>query len=129
MVSQVDIMATVSGLFGIKLQAGIAPDSQDFSANLLNVNHKPHRDHLIYHAPNNKYAIRKGDWVLVEHSTAQVSREPKWYKEYLGVTPTQSDLVLYNIKRDVEEKVNLLDKNPEIAASLLQQLNQIRSGS
>ena len=127
--SQVDIMATVANLTNVKLNKLTGPDSKDFSDNLIDPSSEPYRDSLVYHSPQNKYAIRQGDWVLIEHSTGQVSREPKWYKEFLNAKPHNAPITLYNIKQDPEEKVNLYSQYPEKAKALLKQLNNIRSGS
>jgi len=67
----------------------------------------PIRDHVIMHAANSTYAIRMGDWKLVERKA-----------------PKQNEL--YNIKEDVAETNNLTDANADRAAQMQKMLSEAR---
>lgn len=134
LISQVDIMATVASIIGSPLPQGVAPDSKDFSS-LLFGKPQAYRDSLVYHAPNNKFALRQGDWVLVEAQTAEVSREPVWIKPEWEKVKAKTDdkkkpsLTLYNIKQDPQETKNLYQQYPDKAKAMHALLKNIRSKS
>ena len=52
-------------------------------------------------------AVRHGDWKLIQHFE-------------------NTDMELYNLRQDIEERHNLIDSNPEKAAQLLEQLKDWR---
>lgn len=67
----------------------------------------PIREHVIMHAANGTYAIRMGDWKLVE-------RKP----------PRQNEL--YNLKEDVAESKDVVASNADLAAQMQKLLSEAR---
>jgi arylsulfatase A len=103
-----DILATLAGMFNVPLPNGNAEDS--FNAWSLFTEENPGppvRDHVIMHAANGTYALRMGDWKLVERKG-----------------PKQNEL--YNIKEDVGETNNLIDANADRAAQMQKILSEAR---
>ncbi|SDR75827.1 Arylsulfatase A [Polaribacter sp. KT25b] len=61
--------------------------------------------HEILFWQRNDAAVRKGDWKLIDYVT-------------------KNELHLYNLKKDIGEKINLIDKYPEIAKELKKELSK-----
>ncbi|MEX0314628.1 MAG: arylsulfatase [Allomuricauda sp.] len=129
LVSQVDILATVADIVEYELPENAAEDSKDFSKGLFTEEKPANRDELVYHAVNGKFAIRKGDWVLIENETGSVTKEPKWIKEKNNSQPDNTPLVLYNIKEDPGEQENLYTQFPDKVKELQMLLDKIKRGS
>lgn len=125
--SQLDIMATLAKVVGYSLPENAGEDSRDFSADLFYADKKAHRKSLVYHAVNGKYAIRKGDWVLIENNTGSVTKEPQWVKEKNNSQPDETPLVLYNLAKDPFEQENLFESRPEKVNELQLLLDKIRN--
>lgn len=129
LVSQVDIMATVSDIVGYELPKNAAEDSRSFSNGLDPNDKTAGRETIIYHAVNGKFAIRKGDWVLIEHHSGSVSKEPEWIKEPGDKVSNDTPLVLYNIREDPQEQNNLYNKFPNKVNELKQRLDDMKKKS
>jgi arylsulfatase A len=106
-----DIFPTLLGLINQKQTLNkLKLDGEDLSDLLLN-NHAPNREAIFWHYPHyhtegaKPYsAIRKGDWKLI----------------YLYEDNT---LELYNLKNDISESTNLIEKFPKKGGELLVVLN------
>jgi arylsulfatase A len=103
-----DILATLAGMLNVPLPNGNAEDS--FNAWRLFTEENPGppiRDHVIMHAANSTYAIRMGDWKLIERKA-----------------PKQNEL--YNLKEDVAEAKNVIAANADRAAQMQKILSEAR---
>ncbi len=129
LVSQVDVLATVADIVGYEIPENAAEDSKGFSEGLFTKEKPANRDEVVYHAVNGKFAIRKGDWVLIEANTGSVTKEPQWVKEKNNSQSDDTPMVLYNIKEDPEEQNNLYAKHPDKVKELQQLLDDIRNES
>jgi len=129
LVSQVDVMGTIANIVGYELPENAAEDSKDFSNGIFTEEKPPNRNEVVYHAVNGKFAIRKGDWVLIENNTGSVTKEPQWVKEKNNSMADNTPLVLYNIKQDPGEQKNLYSKMPEKVKELQMALKAIKSRS
>jgi arylsulfatase A-like enzyme len=127
LVSQVDILATLADILEAPVSPNAAEDSKSFLKSLKEGDQVKHREEVVYHAVNGKFAIRKGDWVLVEHNTAKVTGEPKWRRENQEQTEEETPLVLYNIKKDPTEQVNLYAQHPGKVKELKLLLEKIKA--
>ena len=62
-----DVLATLAGILGVELKPGQAEDSFDArEAFFAAAPGKPVRDHVILQSAEATYAVRAGDWKLVE---------------------------------------------------------------
>ena len=61
----VDWYATLADVHGVKLEDDQAEDSFSFF-NLLGGGNVPNRKSLIHHSGGGTFAIRRGDWKLIE---------------------------------------------------------------
>ncbi len=77
---------------------------------------------VVHSSSSGFFAIRKGDWKLIEGLGSGGFTEPKEIKPKVGEAAGQ----LYNLAHDVSEKNNLYEQNPEKVRELTQLLTEIR---
>lgn len=110
LVSQIDIYASLAKLLGTSIANGAAPDSQDYLSAFLGKDKKG-RKYIIEQAGS--MSVSDGTWKYIEPSNGAA---------YNSLTNTElgnnKQPQLYNLKKDIGEKNNLADKNPQKAASL-----------
>jgi len=103
-----DVMATVADISGAPAPAG---DGISFLPTLLN---KGQRKHAMlyweYPAHGGWQVVRMGDW--------------KWVRS--GLLRKNKKTELFNLKDDPQEKTNIIDKHPEIAAKIQKLANEAR---
>ena len=131
LVSQVDLMATLASAVGCKLPADAAADSHDLLPWLAGRVAAPPRTTIVHNTNPGKYAIRHGDWLLVDGDTGVM--EPKkrsppaaWIEKH-GYPPDDGQPVeLYDLKHDLGQRKNLAADRPETVADLRGLLQQVR---
>ncbi len=120
-----DFYRTFSELIGVQLDDNEAEDSIS-NLSLWQGNNTPVRKDVVLSSANGAFAIRKDYWklIFVEDNGADVNTmlaKPSEGK----FNPYQ----LYNLKDDIEEKNNIIEKHPEIVAELQATLEDyIRNG-
>jgi arylsulfatase A len=112
-----DFFATLSDLTAKPLPDGNAEDSNSFLPALFGKPIKVQRKGIVHHAIDGHFAYRQGKWKLLLARGSGGWSSPN-EKEAANAPVAQ----LYDMENDPEEKVNLYEKNPKIAQSLLQQL-------
>jgi arylsulfatase A-like enzyme len=117
LVSQIDLMASLSTLTRRKLPAGAAPDSMDVLPALLGRS-KNGRDHLVEQA--DALSLIVGDWKVIE-----AHRGPKRNQtgNELGNDAAPQ---LFDLARDPGERNNVAAQHPEKVKELLARLDSIR---
>ena len=128
-----DLAATFAELTNYKLPANAAEDSFSAYASLRGTTTKPIRKSVIHHSARGEFAIRSGDWKLLFHggsggSTykkkngrvfARGNTEVVLWPGVSGNEPyNDSPAQLYNLKEDIYESRNLVEKYPEIVKRL-----------
>ena len=99
-----DLFATFTEIVGQKnIPVGMAEDSVSFLTSLRGAKSAKKRPPIIH----DHRTIRQGDWKLILPKNRQ-----------------QGKGELYNLKDDISEKNNLIDKNPDIANKLRSQLEK-----
>ena len=83
---------------------------------------------IVHNTSNNHYAIRHGDWVLLEKGTGNVRPPADWFAELRGYGPPSPPYVLYNLRDDLEQIKNLFYERPIKARMMAAMLESIRSG-
>ena len=108
LISQIDLIASLANLVGVKMPHGAAPDSQNRLATWLGEN-KEDRPWVIQQAANHTLSVRTKDWKYIEpkEGPKMITWGPK--------IETGNDLMpqLYQIKKDIGETENLALKYPE----------------
>lgn len=128
LVSQIDFMATLADIVNYDLPANQAEDSHNLLSLITNKTEKSPRSIHIHNARVNSYAIRVGDWNLIDVSTGYQSRVTStWEKKYGYTQDKNENGQLFNIKEDVGQKHNLIEKYPEKVKELRGILKKIRA--
>ena len=126
LVSQIDFMATIAAALGHDLPDNAAEDSHDLLPLLKGEAESVRTTHI--HNTNDKgYAIRHGDWLLINAKSGYISAPGKEWESSHGYPANQGGPVeLFNLKTDLEQKHNVAVGNPERVVNLQTLLNQIR---
>jgi arylsulfatase A-like enzyme len=118
LVCQIDLLASLSALVGIRLMEGDAPDSVGVLPALLGTS-SAGRDHLVEHA--GVLSLRQGPWKLIE---------PGGGPRVLANTKTETGQVgapqLYNLDIDLSEKNEIAARHPDKLKEMRELLGEIR---
>ncbi len=129
-ICHVDFMATVAAILGAKLPDGAAPDSFNLLPVLLGEKlAKPVREATVHHAASGKFAIRKGDWVLIDAPTGDdngAKGEPQWLKEQRGYVKHDQPGELFNVREDLSERRNHFAGQPDTVRALKELLEKYK---
>jgi arylsulfatase A len=124
-ICHVDLMATCAALIGSKLPAGAGEDSYNILPVLLAKKlRRPIREATVLHGCNGSFALRQGDWVLIDfpsgdnNGSKQHPGEPEWFKQERGYTKNELPGELYNLREDLTERRNLYAEKPEVVKRL-----------
>jgi arylsulfatase A len=126
LVSQIDIMATVASALDYPLPDNAAADSHDLLP-LLHGQTQSARSTHVHNTSEDRYAIRHGDWLLVDSKDGYVSRRnPQWEARHGYPADDDGPVELYNLKTDLAQKHNLAADHPQKVTELQNLLQQIR---
>ena len=141
-----DFFATFASLLGQAVPGNAGEDSDDISAYLGGQSDDKLKGRsIIHHSVSGLFAIRQGEWKLVEGSgDGDYPRNEKgkidvkrWNPERDSETGEWTELdyfqleadgkfQLYNLSRDPKEEVNLADKHPDKVLALKRELDRVR---
>ncbi|MFV0541369.1 MAG: sulfatase family protein [Aestuariibaculum sp.] len=121
LISSLDIMATLSEILDIDLPDNSSPDGKSFLATTREDNNVG-RKILVHHSGGGIFAIRSGDWKLIQ-SNKSGGFSDFINKDGYGI---ETKGQLYHIKDDFSETTNLYNEHPEIVESLQAKLDSIR---
>lgn len=131
-ISQVDFMASFAKLTGASLKENEAVDSY----NMLDIfmGQTPStsvREATVQNTKKDIYAIRRGDWILLDASTGHHSGVSSEYLKKHGfhAISRKAPGLLYNLKNDLAQKNNVYDQHPEIVKELKDLLKNYRNGT
>ena len=124
-ICHVDLLASCAALIGAKVPPNAGEDSCNVLPTLLGKKLKhPIREAIVLHGGNGKFAIRQGDWVLIDAPTGDGNGdrnrpgEPDWFKQERGYTKNEFPGELYNLRDDLAERRNLYGEKPEVVRRL-----------
>lgn len=117
-----DVMATLAEIVGVPLPSDAGEDSFSFLRQLENPEAPFHRPPIVMHSIAGLFAIREGDWKLLE-----CRGSGGWSLPEKKVPPDTPPKQLYNLKDDVGEQHNLFLEHPEVAQRLGELLQTIRT--
>ena len=127
-ICHVDLMATLAAILGVKLPEAAGVDSHNLLPIFLGEKReKPIREATIHHSASGKFAIRRGDWVLIAAPTGDDNGrlgEPEWFQKNRGYTPHDRPAELFNLRRDPSQRQNVYTDNLELAAELTELLRK-----
>ncbi|MCS7463939.1 arylsulfatase [Paenibacillus doosanensis] len=110
-----DLMATVAEIVGVRLPEDAAEDSvSNLPVWLGREGDGPLREAIVHHSINGSFSIRKGDWKLELCPGSGGWSDPRPGQEPEGSPAVQ----LYDLSRDIGERVNVQHEYPEIVEEL-----------
>jgi arylsulfatase A-like enzyme len=123
-----DLMATAAAITGFNLPETAAKDSYNILPALLgqHLDH-PIRQAIVHHSAKGTFAIRQGNWVLIDGPTGDDNREPDWLKQERHYTPHTQPGELHDLSTDPAERNNLYADHPDIVAKLKTLLEKYKS--
>lgn len=117
------LMATLADITGVTLGVNEGPDSYSILPVLLGkTDTVPEQTAVIHHSSRNFFAIRQGDWKLIEQRGSGGFSQPTLITPEEGEPKGQ----LYNMQDDISETNNLYDQHPAIVKALQELLDSIR---
>ena len=126
LVSQIDIMATLASALDYSLPADQAEDSHDLMPVLTGKDEQVRVAH-VHNTREKEYAIRAGDWLLVDAKSGYVSgRDAGWEKRREYPADDAAAAELYHLAEDIGQRHNLADKHPERVKTMRALLKKIR---
>ncbi|MDF1738006.1 MAG: arylsulfatase [Verrucomicrobiales bacterium] len=126
LVSQIDIMATVASALEIELPDDAAGDSHDLLP-LLKGEADAVRSSHVHNTYEGQYAIREGNWLLIDHKTGYRSKKSaKWEKKHGYPADDKGPVELYDLSDDIGQRNNLSAENPEKVKELQALLKEIQ---
>lgn len=125
-VTLADVLATVADITDTKVTPSIGPDGASILP-ILNGSSSPAIEQraVIHHALDGMFAIRRGNWKLIEGLGSGGFTTPMRIKAE-GSGP---NVQLYNLATDPLEKNNVATQHPKLVDSLLIELNSIRNNA
>jgi arylsulfatase A-like enzyme len=110
-----DMLATFAEVVGEKLPDNSGEDSFSMLPVLLGkAGNRPIRDSVIHHSASGMFAIRAGDWVLIDGLGSGGFTPPRTEKPQPGGPAGQ----LYHLGDDPQQEKNRYQEQPEVVARL-----------
>ncbi len=125
LISQIDLMATIAEIVGYQLPETAADDSHSQLPLLKGTGPSARQSH-VHNTYQDHYAIRDGQWLLVDAPSGKVSATPQWFNDQNGYVKNTLPGALYDLSKDIAERNNLYAKHPDTVAALRQLLAQTR---
>ena len=114
-----DIFRTIADIVEATPDSDAAPDSFSLWPWMQGESATVRRAPVIHHSADGMFAIRDGNWKLIAGNGSGGRAKPKG-------TPFERPYQLYDLASDISESTNLIDKHPQLAKRLEQQLESIR---
>ena len=124
LLSQIDLFATLAGIVGADLPNGEAEDSLDQRPLIFGTG-PSERKELVHNTQPNGYAIRAGNWVLIQARTGGVSKVPEWFDTENGYSKNNQAGELYDLATDLSQRNNRYSDNPDKVAELQNRLKAL----
>lgn len=118
-----NLISTCAEIVGTKEAKYTTEDSYSILSVLLGKTKQvPNQPAVVHSSSIGYFAIRKGDWKLIEGLGSGGFTEPKELKPKVGEAPGQ----LYNLATDISETNNVYEQNPDKVKELRQLLTDIK---
>jgi arylsulfatase A len=128
-VSQVDLAATFAAVIGYAPNSKEAIDSYNLLPLLQGAAYRqPLRQATVQNTKENAFALRQGDWVLIDARSGEHSKSPKWFNTDRDYAKDSTPGLLYNLKEDPAQHHNLYASHPEKVSEMKALLDRYRAG-
>jgi len=126
LISQVDLMQTFADLLGVELPETAALDSHSLLPYLKGEATEVRSSH-VHNTKTDQYAIREGDWVLIDSKSGYLSgRNDAWEAKRSYPKDDKAPNELYHLKDDLGQKNDVASEHPERVERLQKLLQEIR---
>lgn len=112
LLSQCDLASSFASMFGMPVEDGAFPDSEDHLDALLGRSMEGRKE-LMYESESKAKVLRRGKWEYLEPSEGPAI-EPHTNIE-LGNSPEGQ---LYNMMYDIGQRENVAERYPEVAKEM-----------
>jgi arylsulfatase A len=119
--SLTDLYATIADITGVESGPEDAPDSETILPTLLGED-QPQRASVIHHSSRGMFAVRAGDWKLIEGLGSGGFTKPAVIEAEEGGPAGQ----LYNLAEDPSEETNMYLERPDVVERLTGILEETR---
>lgn len=119
LMSQLDWFASFAAMTGVTLPDGAAPDSENLLDAWLGKSEKG-KEYFVTQNIQNFLGITDGEWKFIPRNNAPALNVQT--NTELGNSPKDQ---LFKLNGNRSESVNVIDKNPEVAAKLKKELERI----
>ena len=127
LVSQIDLMATIAAITEFELPDTNAAEDSHNLLPLWEGKVDSVRTTHVHNTNPNSYAMRHGDWILVDARSGYVSRRDKgWEKKHAYPEEERKEAKLFNFKNDPGQRKDLAAEHPEKVKELQALLKKIR---
>lgn len=121
LVCSTDLFATMAEMIQQRVPAGAAEDSFSYWKVLSGKTDKDvSRISVVYHSDKGYFALRKGEWVLLD-----CKGSGGWTLPEEDVKDTQS-IQLYNLDQDYKQRNNVAEMYPELVKNMQKELDEIK---
>lgn len=128
LVELTDMYATIAEIVGADQTKGTSGmDSLSFW-NVLDGKSENARAFSVHHALSGMFALRDGEWKLIEGRGSGGFTRPRRYQELPG-KPKTPEGQLYHLAEDLQEKKSLWESEPERIEEMKKKLDEIRATS
>jgi len=129
LVSQIDLMATFAAALEFKLPNDAAEDSHTMLPHLRSETDTVRTSH-VHNTYEGQYAIRNGDWLLVDAKNGYRSKGyTEWEKARDYPADDDGPVELYDLSKDIGQRNNLAKDQPERVKELQTLLKEIREAT
>jgi arylsulfatase A len=126
LVSQIDLMATLAAGLRYELPDDQAVDSYNLLPLLTGKSDVGRHSH-IHNTFKNAYAMRHGDWLLIDAKTGYHNRGyAEWEKKRDYPADNASPVELYHLSEDLGQSKNLAGQHPDKVVELQALMKKIR---
>jgi arylsulfatase A len=122
-----DFMATCADITGAALPEDAGEDSVSMLPLLRGRTDRPTRDELVHHSCSGKFAIRTGDWVLIDDPCGGDNEEPDWFTSERGYEAHGQYGELYDLRKDPAERHNLYGERPDMVKDMKARLEDVKN--
>lgn len=129
-ISQVDLLATLSEVVGVLLPSSAGPDSRALPEVLLG-HREQGRSHVVQQGTG-KLALRRGPWKYIPEGRYPQFAFAKHNEPESPIAtpmPPAKQALLFNLEDDPNESENVIGKHPEIAREMSTLLDKLRKQS
>jgi len=91
---------------------------------------RPLRKATVQNTSPSKFALRQGDWVLIDASSGSAKKESQSYLQHFGLEAygKEHSGLLFNLREDPRQSKNLYAKHPEKVESMRSLLKKYLGG-